>query len=141
MKMHFKKEDLGLLLKKYKYWGVYLSHKQYYLGKLKIVLNRKGVIDVCELKKSEVQELFKIIKIYRRALVKCFKPDLFNYATLGNWTRHHHWHVIPRYKSKRKVDGVIFKDGRWNNPSWPAPKKKVSGKTLEVIRDLILGEV
>ncbi|MBA3064308.1 HIT domain-containing protein [Candidatus Woesearchaeota archaeon] len=141
MKLEFTKKDLSLLLKKYKYWTLYLSPQQYYLGKLQLVLNRKSVIDLCVLKKSETQELLEIIKRSKNALIKCFNPDLFNYATLGNCVRHHHWHIIPRYKSKRIVNNIIFRDEYWNHPSWPIPYKKVSKKTIEKIHNLILNEL
>jgi len=141
MKLEFIKNDFGLLLKKYKYWTLYLSPKQYYLGKLRLVLNRKNVIDLCELKKSETEELLKIISICKKALTKCFSPDLFNYATLGNCIRHHHWHIIPRYKSKRILNDVVFKDKHWNHLSWPNPYKKISKKTMEEIHNLISNEL
>lgn len=141
MKLKFTRRKRGILLKKHRYWTVYLSNNQYYLGKLKILLNRRRVIDLGDLKKPEIRELFQIMKIYRKALMKCFKPDLFNYATLGNQVRHHHWHIIPRYKTKRKVNNVVFKDAHWNTPPWPAPYKKIDKKAIKVIRDLILKEV
>ena len=141
MKSEFGKNDLGPFLKRYRYWTLYLSPKQYYLGKLRVVLNRKGVVDLCELKRAETQELFTIIRICKRALSKCFGPDLFNYATLGNSIRHHHWHIIPRYKSKREVNGVRFKDEHWNNPSWPNPRKKIDISTMMLIHDLISKEL
>ena len=128
-------------MRRYKYWTVCLSNGQYYLGKLKIVLNRRGVVDLCELRKSEVKELFEVIKKCQKALKKCFQPDLFNYATLGNWTRHHHWHLIPRYKGKREVNGEIFRDKRWNNPPWPEPSKKIDKETIKKIYNLIYREV
>ena len=99
-KKEFTEKQKGVLLKKYKHWSLYLSPKQYYIGKLRIVLDRKGIVDMCELRKAEIDELIKITKIGKRALVKAFNPDLFNYATLGNCIRHHHWHIIPRYKNK-----------------------------------------
>lgn len=141
MKLKFTENNLGLLLKKYKYWTLYLSPNQYYLGKLRLVLNRKDIIDLCELKKSETQELFEIIKRSKNALIKCFNPDLFNYATLGNSIRHHHWHIIPRYKSKRIVNDVVFRDEQWNHHSWSNPYKNISKKTMEDIHSLISKEL
>jgi diadenosine tetraphosphate (Ap4A) HIT family hydrolase len=138
MDFEFTKKNIGLLLKKYKYWTLYLSPKQYYLGKLRVVLNRKGIIDFCDLEAPEITELLKIITQSKKALTKCFHPDLFNYATLGNCVRQHHWHIIPRYKSQKVVDGVIFKDKHWNHPSWPNPHKKISKRTMQKIKTLIL---
>lgn len=134
MKKEF--DDKGILIKKYKYWSAYLSEQQYYLGKCRIILNKKK-IDLCELDKQEQQELFKILKQLKKALTECFHPDLFNYATLGNCIRHHHWHLIPRYKSERKIGRLTFKDKNWNKPPWPYPKKKVNEVDLNWIVSLI----
>lgn len=141
MKTDFSKKDLGILLKTYKYWSMYLSPKQYYLGKIRLVLKRKGVIDFCDLSESEYEELFKIIAISKKALSKCFNPDLFNYATLGNCIRHHHWHIIPRYKTVRVVGGVKFKDENWNHEPWPYSQKSISTETINEIHKMIQKEI
>lgn len=138
MRKEFKKEWLPYKLKKYKYWTVYLSNNPNYLGKLKIILNRKNIIDLGDLRKKEFEELLEIIKKYKKILKKIFSPDLFNYATLGNYVNHHHWHIIPRYKTKRKINGVIFKDKRWGEPPWPHDSKKLDKKTMQKIYDLIM---
>lgn len=138
-KLRFDKKGMDQgLLKKYKFWSLYLSGGQYFLGKVILVLNRKNVIDFSELKKPEVKELHEIIKEVKKILVKCFQPDLFNYATLGNFIRQHHWHIVPRYKSKREINGVIFKDEYWGKPCFPTPDKKINKKTAKIIKDLIL---
>ena len=93
---------------------------------------------MCDLKNKEYQELNIILKESKNALSKCFKPDLFNYATLGNCVRHHHWHIIPRYKSQRIINKIIFKDDNWNQPPWPYPINKIDKKTMKNIKELIL---
>jgi diadenosine tetraphosphate (Ap4A) HIT family hydrolase len=100
------------------------------------VINRK-VVDLTELKKPENEEFIKIIKIAKKALDKAFKPDLYNYATLGNWIRHHHWHIIPRYKKERKINRTVFRDNHWNNPAWPDPSKRISQETELIIYNKI----
>ena len=134
MKKEFLEKEKGSILKKYKYWTLYLSPKQYYLGKLRLILNRENIIDFCDLKKQEIEELRTIIKKSKKALTKCFKPDLFNYATLGNCILHHHWHIIPRYKKKRTFNKITFKDNHWGNPAWPNPTKKIDKKTMDLIK-------
>ena len=141
MRLEFTTKKIGIPLKRYRYWTLYLSPKQYYLGKLRVVLKRKKVIDMCNLRKEETDELLKITKRCKKVLTRCFNPDLFNYATLGNCIRHHHWHIIPRYKGKRVVNGIVFKDKHWNNPAWPNPSKKINNKTMMIIHDLISKEL
>ncbi len=45
----------------------------------------------------------------KRALIELFKPDVFNYAFLGNEIRHLHGHVVPRYKEPRVLLGQFLK--------------------------------
>ncbi|HPN14949.1 MAG TPA: HIT family protein [bacterium] len=140
MKQQFSKKDLGMMIRKFKYWTLYLSPNQYYLGKLRLVLNDPK-IDLCELSKPEEQELMSIIKKSKKALDLCFKPDLYNYATLGNCIRHHHWHIIPRYQTPRFIDNVKFEDKNWNKPPWPAPAKKINLKIMKQIHKIIAGSL
>jgi len=34
-----------------------------------------------------------------RAIAGAFRPDLMNYASLGNVMPHLHWHLVPRYRT------------------------------------------
>jgi len=142
MRKEFPRLDPMLELKKYRYWTLHLSDGQYFLGRLMLILNRKNVVDFCDLRPGEMKELNKVMKQCRKALTKCFKPDLFNYASLGNKTCHHHWHIIPRYKSKRKVNGMIFEDKLWGKPPWKLHARgKRDKKTMQVIHDRIVKEL
>lgn len=43
-----------------------------------------------------------------------FKPDKLNYALLGNWQPHLHWHIYPRYRHEEgfgQPPVIPWKDG------------------------------
>ena len=65
--------------------------------------------------KDEQKELFLVLEDLQRACKDCFNPDWFNYAFLGNETRHLHGHFIPRYKESKIFMGVTFEDKLWGH--------------------------
>jgi len=98
------------LIKEYKYWSVYIHHNQSYLGRCIVWCKRKNALDLTDANLKEQKELFSILKKLKKALKKAFNPDWFNYAFLGNETRHLHGHFIPRYKKPKKFMNITFKD-------------------------------
>jgi len=119
------------LVKKFGKWRIELWSNQCYLGRCIVVLNRH-VEDLFEVSESERQELFEIVPQLKAALSKLFKPDHFNYESLGNETRHLHLRVTPRYKSSVEFEGTIFVDERWGkNPSPYNKEFKVSDRIIE----------
>src|SRR5438045_1710595 len=78
------------LIKEYKYWSVYIHENQSYLGRLIIWCKREHASDLSEATKEEQQELFLIVRDLREATLKLFSTDWFNYAFLGNETKHLH---------------------------------------------------
>ncbi len=100
------------LIKKYKYWRVELYSNQSYLGRCVIILNRH-LEDFFDITHDELNELYAITKKLRDAIKSSFHPDLFNYASLGNDTRHVHLHVVPRYSRIVTFHGHKFEDKKW----------------------------
>lgn len=86
---------------------------------------------------DEKEELFKIAKNLRDVLKQLFKPDLFNYASLGNVNPQLHIHLIPRYKEKRIFEGFEFFDKRWGENYAPYEDFKISQELILKIRDKI----
>ncbi len=102
-----------------------------------VQLNRH-VIDLFDITVEERSELFEIMKKLRNALSGLFKPDLFNYASLGNMVEHLHIHVIPRYKEKRTFEGIEFTDNRWGDNYSPYDMGfKIPDSVLDKLRELI----
>lgn len=102
------------LIHKYNYWRVELYSNQSYLGRCVIILNRH-LEDFFDITHDELNELYFISKKLRDAIKSSFHPDLFNYASLGNDTRHVHLHVVPRYSKTVIFNGVEFEDKKWGH--------------------------
>lgn len=120
-------------IKRFRYWTLNLHYNQSYLGRTICYLNTYKE-KLSELEKEECFELFDIIKIYQRSLTKLWKPDWWNYAQLGNITRHLHVHFIPRYKDKRIFEGAEFIDERWGDNYAPTPKREFNQAINEKIK-------
>ena len=121
-------------IKDYKYWSIFLHPNQGYLGRCVVWCKRENALDLTDSTLQEQEELFRILKELKEALNKIFKPDLFNYAFLGNETRHLHGHFIPRYASSREFNDVIFTDERFGFNYQTNRNLKFSDDLIEKIR-------
>ncbi len=102
------------IIKDFIYWRVYLHMSQIYLGRCYIALKRDGNLDpYTDTTEAERTELQSIIVKIQQALIKLYQPDMFNYANLRNVWHHCHWHIIPRYKEQRVMNGQRFVDENW----------------------------
>jgi len=126
------------LIKKFKYWTVYLNSHQDCLGRMFVVLNRHGPETTAGLTKEEWEELKIVEDKVTNALKELFKPDLMSYLTLQNKDRNHfHVHIFPRYEGKREIHGQEFIDEMWPKPPIPSPKKEFEKEILmEIIKDI-----
>lgn len=97
-------------VKDYKHWIVYVHKNQGYLGRCVVWCKREDALDLADVTKSEQEELFLVLNDLRKASIKCFNPDWFNYAFLGNETRHLHCHFVPRYANPKDFENITFED-------------------------------
>lgn len=124
------RDNKNLLIKEYNYWTLELHSNQAYLGRCLVILKRHTE-DLFDITKDEAKELFDISKSTRDALVKIFKPELFNYGSLGNFVKHVHLHIIPRYSKPRLFDKIEFIDEKWGDFYYPYNKNfKISNEML-----------
>ncbi|MCX6811896.1 MAG: HIT family protein [Candidatus Berkelbacteria bacterium] len=103
------------LIKNYKYWAIYAHKNQGYLGRCFVWCKREDALDLTDATKEEQRELFLVLQELRQAVKKTFGADWFNYAFLGNGTRHLHGHFIPRYAKPTRFEGVVFEDKRYGH--------------------------
>ena len=129
-------------IKKFEYWNVYLHESQYYLGRVRIALNKHGPEEVSELNDQEWNELKTIIDKVSKVLKSLYKYDLINYAGLQNKDRNHfHLQLVPRYVDIRIVHGEEFKDELFGKAPFPTPQKEFSEKLLLKIKEDIQKEL
>lgn len=98
------------LVKRYKYWEIYVHENQGYLGRCVVWCKREDALDLADATPEEQSELFLILHDLREAAKKVFQPDWFNYSFLGNETRHLHGHFLPRYVKPKTFMNVVFED-------------------------------
>lgn len=122
------------LVKGYKYWEIYVHENQDYLGRCVVWCKRENALDLTDTTPEEQAELFLVFRDLRGAAEKVFQADWFNYAFLGNETRHLHGHFIPRYASEREFGGITFKDERWGGNYQTNHNFKISEDLIEQIR-------
>lgn len=123
------------LLKRYRYWSLYLHENQSYLGRTYAALHRDGEIDPFSDTTVEEQAEFRhIAGELQEALDVLYQPTRLNYANLRNTWLHCHWHIIPRYDSARRVNGDIFYDDNHGHNYAPAPKNTASKDTIAQIK-------
>lgn len=134
-------------IKEYPHWILCLHDNQYYLGRAYAWLKRPGEMqDFADLTVRELRELHgSVLPEYKAALASLWKPNLMNYAWLGNHMHihkgHGHMHIIPRYAYKKAVGDREFRDKRWGKNYAPSPKLKLSEETLILIRDALRNEI
>lgn len=123
-------------LRKYNFWTIYLHYNQAYLGRCYVALNREGNPDpYLETTNEEKAELEIIIADIHKALDRLYQPDIYNYANFRNTWLRCHWHVIPRYKEERVIDGQKFADNIWGRNYAPYNKDlTISSQLFEKIQ-------
>jgi len=104
------KDYSKFLIKDYTYWLVNIHENQGNLGRCVVWCKRDNALDMTDATIEEQAELFAILKELKKACQDLFQPDWFNYAFLGNETRHLHGHFIPRYAKQKIFMGVTFED-------------------------------
>ncbi len=64
-----------------------------------VVALKKHRTDLLELSRMERTYFFEYMLEIAKAAKRAMRPDKLNYALLGNWVPHLHWHIYPRYKT------------------------------------------
>lgn len=107
------------ILKELKYSTVSLE-RPHHKGHIKVVLkNHKE--DILEMTRGEANNFFNDLIKVSKVVNNVLKPDKMNYALLGNWVSHLHWHIIPRFKEDKDFG---------NPPTEPLKQEKFEKKEL-----------
>ena len=77
--------------------------------------DREDALQLTDATEDERNELFSILRELKSASEKEFGGEWFNFAFLGNETRHLHGHFFPRYSTEKEFEGVVFKDATWGH--------------------------
>lgn len=99
---------------------LYLVRNQTYRGYCVMIFNPCHATGLETLTAEEHAAFSRDLKRAADAIASVVKPDLMNYATLGNVIPHLHYHLIPRYES----------DPRWGAPIWESELATMQVTTL-----------
>lgn len=84
------------------------------LGSGILSLNRYA-LHMSEVTPNEMEQLREIINVIEKTTKRCFNYNIMNYLMLMMVDHHVHYHVIPRYDSEKKFNGL-----KWIDNGWPA---------------------
>lgn len=107
---------------------LYLNRNQTYRGHCQLVFDPRHVVGLEALSQGEFTAFMADLEIAARAITAACRPDLMNYASLGNVVPHLHWHLVPRY--------VL--DPRWGGPIYTTTREEMRETSLS---ELEYGEV
>jgi len=68
-------------------------------GHCQLVFDARHVVGLETLSRDEFTAFMAEARQAARAIAGAFRPDLMNYASLGNVMPHLHWHLVPRYRT------------------------------------------
>ncbi len=101
-----------------------------YPGFCRVVLERH-VTEMSDLDPPERTRFMDAVFATEAALRELLHPDKVNLASLGNMTRHLHWHVIPRYRGDRHFPRPIWAEpSRGDFTRRPAPDRSALAAAL-----------
>ena len=109
---------------------LYLDRNQTYRGQCVLVFDPHHAEGLETLSAAEFNSFAQDLRVAARTVTAVGKPDLMNYATLGNIVRHLHWHIVPRYES----------DPRWGAPIYTSTLADMLETGLEDVEyDALVG--
>jgi diadenosine tetraphosphate (Ap4A) HIT family hydrolase len=100
-----------------------------YPGFCRVVLQRHAK-EMTDLAPPERARLMEAVFATEAALRELVHPDKVNLASLGNVTRHLHWHVIPRFRDDRHFPRPIWSQPAREHPPRRAPDPGVLADLL-----------
>lgn len=100
------------LIREYEHWVVLLREQQVTLGSL-VLCSISEETAFANLSTESFTEMSVVIGDIERALGEEFEYNKINYLMFMMIDPNIHFHVIPRYKSERSVDGLTVVDQGW----------------------------
>lgn len=95
---------------------LYLDRNQTYQGHCQLVFDARHVVGLESLRADEFTSFMADLGTAAEAIAAACKPDLMNYASLGNVVPHLHWHLVPRYEHDPRWGGPIYTTSRDEMP-------------------------
>ena len=119
MKCELCESDGGALIWRNDECRVVLVNEPGYVGYCRAIWNAH-VREMTDLSSAERARYMAIVFAVEAALRERLRPEKINLASLGNFTPHLHWHVIPRF-----VDDPHYPNALWGEARRP-PRQPAS---------------
>jgi diadenosine tetraphosphate (Ap4A) HIT family hydrolase len=110
----------GQLLWKDSLCRVALIDEPGYAGYCRVIWN-SHVAEMTDLSDADRAHCMRVVLAVESVLRELLAPDKINLASLGNFTPHVHWHVIPRFH-----DDPHFPQAIWAARQREAPSRAVA---------------
>ena len=91
---------------------LYLDRNQTYRGHCQLIFDLRHAVGLESLSPGEFSAFMADLGAAATAIAGVCRPDLMNYASLGNVVPHLHWHLVPRYASDPRWGGPIYTSTR-----------------------------
>jgi len=117
-------------------WKILLHQDQTCPGRLYFWYKNESQ-DLLDIPEDALLDFFRLALKVKKILSDIFQPDMFNYLSLNNRTKHLHIHLIPRYSRKIEKFGLVFEDTSYGKDYKTNPDFKVTEDVLTKIKDLI----
>jgi len=118
-------DDGGTLIWRNAFFRVVGIDDPGYPGYVRVILNRHAT-ELSDLYETEREQLMKLAVEIERLMRDLIAPDKVNVASLGNYTPHQHWHIIPRWR-----DDPCFPDSIWSAPHGRPASPKLNDRAAK----------
>lgn len=103
---------------------IVLAAEPDYPGFMRVIVNQH-VAEMTDLSAGRQRQLLDVLLVVEAAIRVELKPEKVNWASLGNYVPHLHWHVIPRFK-----DDATWPDAVWASKRRESPHRLIDAATL-----------
>ncbi len=90
------------------------------------VIWQAHVAEMSDLPEADRAYCMRVVFAVEAALREELHPDKINLASLGNFTPHVHWHVIPRFRGDAHFPQAIWAERQRETPPRAADRKALS---------------
>lgn len=128
-------DEKNNLIKDYRHWKLLVRNRNTTLGNC-VAITKRHIENFSEITTEEMSEFALVVKDVEHALRKAFQYDKMNYMMLMMKDKHTHFHILPRYASKREFAGLEWLDEDWPRSSHNI-KENLSPEVLNKVKNRI----
>lgn len=123
----------GLLLWEDKACRVVLIDEPGYPGYCRVIWNTH-VAEMTDLSPEDRAHCFRVVLAVELVLRDILSPDKMNLASLGNFTPHVHWHVIPRFRDDPHFPQAIWGPRQRETPAPASPGNALQARIAQALK-------